>query len=119
MLAAASLRLKIHRHAVDAITQMRRRRRIVEEGAEMTATTAAMDLGADHAEAAVGCGLNGPWHRIVEARPAGAALEFLLRHEQRLVAARATESAGPLLVIERATTCRLGAVLAHDFVLLR
>ena len=55
---------------------------------------------------------------VVEARPAGAALELLLRLEQRLPAARAGERAGALLVIERAASRPLGAVLAHDVVLL-
>src|SRR4029077_17763742 len=56
--------------------------------------------------------------RIVKPRPAGAALEFLLRGEQRLAAAGAEERAGAFLVIERAAARPLGAVLAHDVILL-
>ncbi len=41
-------RLEIHRHAVDAIAQMRRRRTVVEHMAEMAAAAAAMHLGAGH-----------------------------------------------------------------------
>src|SRR5262249_46610081 len=44
---------------------------------------------------------------------------FLLRGEQRLAAADAGERAGALLVIERAAARPLGAVLAHDVILLR
>src|SRR5262249_16316275 len=56
---------------------------------------------------------------IVEARPAGAALELLLRHEQRLAAARALERAGALLEIERAAPRPLGTVAAQHLILLR
>src|ERR1700674_4592705 len=84
----------------------------------MAAAAAAMHLGALHAPAAVGGALDRSRHRIVEARPAGAALEFLLRGEQRLFAARAIERAGALFVIERAASRPLGAVLAHDVKLL-
>src|SRR4029077_15794894 len=56
--------------------------------------------------------------RIVKPRPAGAALEFLLRGEQRLAAAGAIERAGAFLVIERAAARPFGAVLAHDVELL-
>src|SRR4029077_13378490 len=63
-------------------------------------------------------GLDGTGLRIVEARPAGAALEFLLRGEQRLVAAGAEERGRALLVIERAAARPFGAVLAHDVILL-
>src|SRR5262249_25385432 len=85
---------------------------------EMATAAAAMHLGAHHAEAAVGRGLDRARHWIIEARPAGAALEFRLRDEQRLLAAGAYERAVTLLVVERAASRRLGAVLAHDPVLL-
>src|SRR5208283_5916774 len=106
--------LEVHRHAVDAVAQMRRRRAVLEDVAEMAAAAAAMHLGAHHAVAAIGRGLDRAGHRIFEARPAGAALEFLLGGEQRLTAAGAGKRAGTLLVIERAAPRRLGAVPAHD-----
>src|SRR5258708_35479456 len=84
----------------------------------MAAAAAAMHVGAYHAPAAVGRGLDRVRLRIVEARPAGAALELLLRGEQRLAAAGAVERAGTLLVIERAAARPFGAVLAHDVELL-
>src|SRR4051794_28203279 len=97
---------------------MRRRRTILEHVAEMAAAAAAMHLGADHAVGAVGRGLDRARNRIVEARPAGAALELLLRCEQLLSAPRAGERAGPFLVVERAGAGTLGAVAAKNIVLL-
>src|SRR4029077_10707395 len=84
----------------------------------MAAAAAAIHLGALHSPTAVGGGVDRARLRIVEARPAGAALEFLLRGEQRLAAAGAKESAGALFVIERAAARPFGAVLAHDVELL-
>src|SRR5580700_3703109 len=112
-------RLKVHRHAVDAVAQMRGRRAVLEDMAEMAAAAAAMHLGADHPVALVHRRLGRALDRIVEARPAGAAFEFLVGHEQRLGAARADERAGALLVVERATAGRLGPMRAHYPVLLR
>src|SRR5262252_4627097 len=113
------LGLKIHRDAIDAVTQMGRRRAILEDMTEMAAAAAAVHLSAGHAIAPVGRRFDRPFNRIVKARPAGAAVEFLLRYEQRLIAAGAGEGAVTLLVIERAAAGGLGAVLAHHLVLLR
>src|SRR5215218_7728012 len=117
-LGTPSLRLEVHGDAVDAVAQMRRRRAVLEHMAEMAAAAAAMHLGADHAVAAVGRGLDRARDRVVEARPAGTALELLLGCEQFLPAPRAGERAGALLVIERAGAGTLGAVAAQDIVLL-
>src|SRR4029077_4897516 len=95
------------------IAQMGGRRAVVEHMAEMAAATAAMHLGTHHAVGTVLRGFDRTGFRIVEARPAGAAFEFLLRDEQLLAAARAGEGAGALLVIERTASRRLGAVPAH------
>src|ERR1041384_307091 len=108
-----SFGLEIHRHAVDAIAQSGRRRAVREDMAEMAAAAAAMHLGAHHAVAHVARLLDRTRLRIVEARPAGAALELLLRPEQRLPATRAAKRAGALLEIERAAARPLGPVLAH------
>src|SRR4051794_3562135 len=97
---------------------MRRRRAVLEHVAEMAAAAAAMDLGADHAVAAVGRGFDRARNRIVEARPAGAALELLLGCEQLLPAPRAGKRAGALLVVQRAGAGPLGAVAAKNIVLL-
>src|SRR5580693_3754815 len=97
---------------------MRGRRAVVEDVAEMAAAAAAVHLGAHHAPAAVARGIDRARLRIVETRPAGAALELLLRGEQRLPAAGAIKRAGAFFVIERAAARPFGAVLAHDVELL-
>src|SRR5438477_7996220 len=78
------IRLEVHRNAVDAVAQVRRRRAVVEHMAEMAAAAAAMHLGAHHAVGTVARGLGRARSRIVEARPAGAALELHFRREQLL-----------------------------------
>src|SRR5881397_3406025 len=84
-----SLRLEVQRHAIDAITQMRGGRPIFEHVAEMAAAAAAVHFRAHHPEAAVAGGFDRARNRVVEAWPAGAALELRLRDEQRLPAADA------------------------------
>src|SRR6516164_9131524 len=113
-----SLRLEVHRHAVDAIALVGRRGAVVEDVAEVAAAAAAMHLGAQHAIAAIDLLLDRARNRIIEARPAGAALEFPGRHEQRLAAAHTGKRAGALFVVEGAAAGRLGAMRAHDPVLL-
>src|SRR5215831_18828884 len=109
---AQSLRLEVQCHAVDAIAQMRRGRPILEHMAEMAAAAAAVHFRAHHPEATVAGGLDRARNRVVEAGPAGAAVELGFRDEQRLPAADAGEGAGPLLIIERAAARRLRAVTA-------
>src|SRR6185437_1962794 len=94
------------------------RRAVLEDVAEMAAAAAAMHFRARHEQAVVGRALDRARLRIVETRPAGAALEFLLRGEQRLLAAGTIKRAGALLVIERAAARPFGAVFAHDVELL-
>src|SRR4051794_24448429 len=84
----------------------------------MAAATAAMHLGARHAVAAVRRRFDRARLGIVEARPAGAALELAPGDEQLLPAADARERAGALLVVQRTASRRLGAMLAHDVELL-
>src|SRR6516162_6430938 len=115
----ALLRLEIHRHAIDAVAQMGRRRPVLENMAEMAAATAAMHLGANHAVARIRRGLHCSGLRIVEGRPTSAALELGFGDEQLLLAAGAIEGAGALFVIECAAPRPFGALLAHDVVLLR
>src|ERR1700680_301978 len=98
---------------------MGRRRAVVEHMAEMAAAAAAMHFGAHHPEASIGRSLDCALDRVIEARPAGAAVEFLFGDEKFLAATGAHEGAAALLVIERATARRLGAVLAHHGVLFR
>src|ERR1700751_179998 len=76
---------------VHAVAQARRLRTVVEDGAEMAAAAAAMNLGAAYAEGAVLGRADGVVQWLVEARPAGAALELGVGGEQRQVAAGAGE----------------------------
>src|SRR3546814_823967 len=61
---------------------------------------------------------DGTLDRLVEARPAGAGIEFRLGREQRLVAAGAVERALPLFPVERAAAGALRAVVAQHVILL-
>src|SRR5437870_12032071 len=97
---------------------MRRRGPVVEHVPEMAAAPAAMHLGAHHPIASVGRGFDRTLNRIVEARPAGAALELLLRYEQRLGTSGADERAGTRLIVERTAAGRFGPVSALHVVLL-
>src|SRR5439155_22580325 len=92
---------------------------VVENMAEVTAAMPAMHHVADHEEAAVGIGLHLVVERRPETRPAGAAVKLGLRREQRLPATGAVVDHGPILLIERARTGALGAVLAQHMVLRR
>src|SRR5689334_12669891 len=84
-----SRRMKHQRETVHAIAQAGRLRAIVEDVTEMAAATAAMHLGAQHAEGAVFRLADRVLQRLIEARPAGAAFELGVRREQRQVAAGA------------------------------
>src|SRR5258707_719916 len=85
----------------------------------MAAALGAGDLGADHAVAGVGRGVDRFAHRRPEARPARAAFVLGRGIEQRLVAAGAAEDALALLVVQRAGEGPLGAVVAQYMVLQR
>src|SRR5712671_2653487 len=107
------------RKAVHAVAQAGRLRPIVEEVTEMAAAAAAVDFGPQHSKGAVFGLADGIIERLIKTRPAGAALEFRLRGEQRQVAAGAGEDALAMLLEQRARTRALGALLAQDFILLR
>src|SRR6267143_4590618 len=111
--------MKDQRKAVHAVAQAGRLRPIVENVTEMAAAAAAVDFGPQHPEGAVFGLADGIVERLIETRPAGAALEFRLRGEQRQVAAGAGEDALAMLLEQRARPRTLGALLAQDFILLR
>src|SRR6185437_4244843 len=110
-------RRKLQRHAVDAVAQACRRRTIGEDVAKMAAAGGAVHFGAHHAPVAILRGFDRAGDRIVEARPAGAALEFQLRLEQGRVAGDAGKDTRAMLVQQRAAAGPLRAVAAHDLVL--
>ena len=104
--------------AIHAIAQAGRLRSIVENVPEMTATTVAMHLGADHAEGAILSRPDSVFQRLIEARPAGAALILGLGREKRMIATSAGENALAVLIQERAGPGALGALVAQNFILL-
>ena len=108
---------ELQRDAVDAVAQAGRRRPVLEDMAEMAAAAPAMHLGARHQQGVVGLGADGFRQRAIEARPAGPAVVFRLRCEQRQIAGCTGECALAFLVIERARARDLGAVQAQHLVL--
>src|SRR4030088_605828 len=107
------------RKAIHAVAQAGRLRPIVEDVTEMAAAAAAVNFGPQHPKGAVFGLADGVAERLIKTRPAGAALEFRLRGEQRQVAAGAGEDALAMLFEQRARSRTLGALLAQDFILLR
>src|SRR3979490_1883092 len=85
----------------------------------MAAAAAAVNFGPQHPKGGVFGLADGVVEGLIKTRPAGAALEFRLRGEQRQVAAGAGEDALAMLLQQRARTRTLGALLAQDFILLR
>src|SRR4249920_1251888 len=98
-LQEASSRDEFQRYAVDAVAQTGRRRAVIEHMAKMTAAAAAMTLVAHHAEGGVGVFQHRVLDRLVETRPARAAVEFGFRIEERQVASGARKSAGAVLLV--------------------
>src|SRR5467141_4794409 len=107
------------RKAVHAVAQAGRLRPIVKDMTEMAAAAAAVNFGPQHPKGAVFGPADGIVERLIKTRPAGAALEFRLRGEQRQVAAGAGEDALAMLLEQRARSRTLGALLAQDLILLR
>src|ERR1700730_3507947 len=102
-----------------ALARAGRLRSIVEDVADMAAAATAVNFGPQHPESAVFGLADGVIERLVKTRPAGAALEFRLRREQRQVAAGAGEYALAVLLEQRARSWPLGALLAQNLILLR
>src|SRR5437763_15656370 len=87
--------------------------------AEVAAAAAAMNFGSRHEKAAVGLGFDRLVERRPKARPAGAAVELGVRRKQRLPAPGAVIDPGAVLLIERAGSGTLRAVLPQHAVLRR
>src|SRR5258708_40307049 len=111
--------MKLQGETVHAIPKSGGLRTIVEHVTEMTAAAAAMDFGAQHSKGPVLSLADRVFERLIEARPAGAALEFRFRGEQRQGAAGAGESALPVLLGQRARPPAFRAFLAPDLALPR
>src|SRR5262249_51473830 len=115
--SSRSVGQKFQGHAVDAVAQPRGRRAVLEDMAQMSAAAPAMHLGTWQQQQVVGGGADRVRQRRIEARPAGLAVVFGFRREQRKIAARAGKRAFALLVVERARARGLGAVPTQDVVL--
>src|SRR5271155_5314270 len=102
-------RVELKRKTVHAVAQAGRLRTVVENVAEMTAATAAMNFGAQHTEGAILMLPHGILQRLPEARPSSAAFVFRLRGEQRQVAAGTGKGAFAVLLEQRAGVRALGA----------
>src|ERR1700678_4262287 len=96
--------MKQQGEAVHAVAQPGRLRPVVENVAEMTAAAAAVTFGPQHPEGPVFSLADGVFERLIKARPAGAALEFRLRGEQRQIAAGAGENTLAMLFQQRCPT---------------
>jgi len=86
--------------------------------AEVTAAAAAQDFGADHPVGGIGAGNDRALQRLVEARPARAAIELGRRGEQSLVAPGTGKNALAMLLVERAGEGAFGAGLPQDVIAL-
>src|ERR1700733_1810577 len=113
----SSFRLEVHRRSVHAIALSGRTWAIVEHVTQMAAAFAAMYFGTHHEEATILRNADRTFQRLEKARPAGAAFELRVRHEQVLATAAADEFAAPLLLTERACAGAFGAMLAQHRIL--
>src|SRR5579871_3704837 len=111
--------MELERETVHAIAQAGRLRTVVKDVAEMAAAAPAMDFDALHSEGPVFVGPDGILERLIEARPAGGALEFRLGGEQRQIATGAGEGALAMLLEQRTGPWTFGAFFPQDFILLR
>src|ERR1700758_433607 len=95
-------RMKLQGESIHAVAQAGRLRPIVENVTEVTTAAAAMNFGPQHPEGAVCVLPAGVRKRLPKTRPAGAALIFRFRGEQRQIAAGAGEGALAMLLEQRA-----------------
>src|ERR1700722_16970208 len=111
--------MKLQGESIHAVAQAGRLRSIVENMTEVTTAAAAVNFGPQHPEGAVFMLADGIFKRLPKTRPAGAALIFRFRGEQRQIAAGTGEDALAMLLEQRARPGAFGAFLAQDFILLR
>src|SRR5262245_52934956 len=95
-------RAELQRRAVHAVPETRRLRAVGKDMTEMAAAVRAVHLGPHHQPASIEARPDRAAERTPETRPAGAAVEFRVRREERMPAAGAEVGAPPRLVVERA-----------------
>lgn len=119
-LRGPSLPLQYQARGVHAVTQARRLWAIIEHVAQMRATTRANDLRALHAVAAITYVLHaGGCQRLVEAGPAGTAVESRGGIKEWMPAYRANEDALALVIGVFAREGRIGPAFKGDVEQLR
>src|SRR5258706_15150517 len=105
---------KLERQAVVAPTFAGRRRTVVENVAMMTAAADAMIFDARQNQFEIRAGFERRGNAREETRPAGAAVVFHLRRENRQAATSADENARLFFIVERTGARRFGALVAQD-----
>src|SRR5258706_8482404 len=113
-LCSGALGNELQRQPVVAPTFARRRRAVVEDVAMMTAAADAVIFGARQDQFEIRAGFERRGNAREETRPAGAAVVFHLRRENRQAATGADENARPFFIVERTGARRLGALVAQD-----
>ena len=73
---------------------------IIEYVSQVAATAITVAFGARRKECVVSFGLDRVWQDIKERRPSGAAVEFMLRRIERLIAATAVVNARRVILIQ-------------------
>src|SRR5882672_4422295 len=108
------------RRGVDAVTQAARLGTVVENMTQVRAAIGAIDLGAHHAETAIGVGAHAiTCQRQPETRPAGTGVVFVLGVEEFGAAHDAAVRALLLVVRVRTGKGAFGAPFLRNVVLLR
>jgi hypothetical protein len=118
-LSAGLFRLELQRNAIHAVAHSGGAGTVGEHMTEMASTACTVDFSSVHEQAPVDFGFNGRFERAREAWPTGSALEFRIRHKERLPASGTFERTLSLLGVQRTRTGRLGPVLPQHFKLLR
>src|SRR5687768_3504490 len=106
---------EFQRHRIDAVSQSRRLRTIVEDVTEMRAAAFAKDLGPRFAETIVHLILDIlPLNDLEKTRPTGTGIELMLRAKQMQTARTACVYSWFLVVGQLAGIRALGALLSKN-----
>src|SRR5579872_414606 len=93
---------ELQRQAIHAVAKAGRGWAVVEDVPEVAAAAPAVNFRAVHHERTIFSRLDRVGQRLIEARPAGAAIEFCRRREEGQVASGAVVGALAKLLVERA-----------------
>jgi len=111
---------KLESHGINAITEASRRRAVFEHVAEVRVASSAKHFRSSHPVTRIGFELDAlGFHRIPEARPARAGIEFLLGMKEIRSAANTPENSVFVKIPKLAGERALGAPVTRHLVLLR